>query len=207
VTNVGDRCDDEGSAIALDADGSAYITGQIGAICFPYPDLRHGAFVAKLDSTGAVRYLFAFGVVQPNPSDDRLCFFTLCTDAFVTKFDPSGSALVCSTYLGGNVFDGGSAIALDRAGNAYVTGYTDSHNFPTSGAFQPNGGGGQDGFVAKLDSTGSTLIYSSPSDRPGGRLHVAPRSARSILRSAYGAYGAPSAVDDGIWIVPLLTKT
>src|SRR5262249_13320298 len=138
-TYLGGRFDDGAGGIALDAAGNAFVTG--GAESGDFPTTPRG--------------------VQPNPGDDHLCFFTLCTDAFVTKFAPSGSALVYSTYLGGNVFDGGYAIALDGAGNAYVTGYTNSLDFPTSGAFQPNRGGGLDAFVTKLDSTASTLIYSS----------------------------------------------
>jgi hypothetical protein len=83
------------------------------------------------------------------------------SNAFVTKFDPTGSGLVYSTYLGGNGVDQGRGIALDTAGNAYVTGYTCcSTNFPTTpGAFQPNGF--YDAFVTKLNSTGSALVYST----------------------------------------------
>ena len=65
-------------------------------------------------------------------------------DAFVSKINPSGSALVYSTYLGGSGQDLGSGIAVDSAGNAYVTGNTGSSNFPTTpSAFQTvcNGGG------------------------------------------------------------------
>jgi hypothetical protein len=57
-------------------------------------------------------------------------------DAFVTKFDPSGSALVYSTYLGGSNDDSGVSIAVDTAGNTYVTGYTSSRNFPAVNAAQ-----------------------------------------------------------------------
>jgi hypothetical protein len=105
---------------------------------------------------------------------------SLCTtSAFVQKFDPtlSGPAsLVYSTYLGGttNRFDFGNAIAVDHAGNAYVTGFTTSANFPvTSGAFQPqyadssqslvvcNAGACGDAFVTVLNSSGTEAIYSS----------------------------------------------
>jgi hypothetical protein len=71
-------------------------------------------------------------------------------DAFVAKINPSGSTLVYSTYLGGNSNDAGSGIAADSAGNAYVTGYTYSTNFPTMNALQAANAGPGDAFVAKL---------------------------------------------------------
>ena len=64
------------------------------------------------------------------------------TDAFVAKLNPAGSALVYSTYLGGSGDDDGYGIAVDSAGNAYVTGYTDSTNFPTANPLQATLGGG-----------------------------------------------------------------
>src|SRR5206468_2466155 len=68
-----------------------------------------------------------------------------------------------STYLGGSAQDNGRAIALDSAGNAYVTGATASTNFPgaSSSAIQPTFGGFQDAFVAKLNATGTALLYST----------------------------------------------
>jgi Bacterial Ig-like domain (group 3)/Beta-propeller repeat len=82
-------------------------------------------------------------------------------DAFVAKIAPSGSALVYSTYLGGSGSDLGYGIAADSAGNAYVTGYTTSTNFPTMNPLQPANGGGYDAFVVKLNSAGSALVYST----------------------------------------------
>jgi beta-propeller repeat-containing protein len=87
-------------------------------------------------------------------------------DAFVAKLNPSGSALVYSTYLGGTAIDYGRSIAIDGRGNAYVTGYTASVNFPTANPLQPGNHGGPswcpcDGFVAKLKPNGSALIYST----------------------------------------------
>lgn len=83
--------------------------------------------------------------------------------------DPS---LVYSTFLGGSATDAARAIAVDASGNAYVTGYTLSTDFPTTtGAFQPTFAGGYDAFVAKLTPTGSALIYSTylgGSDREEG---------------------------------------
>jgi hypothetical protein len=82
-------------------------------------------------------------------------------DAFVAKLDPSGSALLYSTYLGGSGTDGGEGIAVDPAGSAYVTGETTSTNFRTAYPLQASYGGGTDGFVAKLDPSGSALVYST----------------------------------------------
>src|SRR2546422_8394678 len=73
-------------------------------------------------------------------------------DAFVAKFDPSGSALIYSTFLGGSGGDQGSGIAMDANGNAFVIGDTYSTDFPTANAMQPviRGGWSPDLFVAKI---------------------------------------------------------
>ena len=84
---------------------------------------------------------------------------------FVTKLDPTGSRLAYSTYLGGNSsnkLNGAYGIAVDTSGNAYVTGFTYSTDYPTTpGAFQTTFGGDEDGFVTELNPTGSGLIYST----------------------------------------------
>ncbi len=83
-------------------------------------------------------------------------------DVFVAKLNPSGTALVYSTYLGGSDDERGDGIAVDISGNAYVTGSTESMNFPTVNPMQPAyGGGDNDVFVAKLNATGSALVYST----------------------------------------------
>jgi hypothetical protein len=72
------------------------------------------------------------------------------------------AARVYSTYLGGSSFDSGQGIAVDGAGNAYVTGWTGSTTFPTTaGAFQTTFADYQDAFVAKVDATGSQLLFST----------------------------------------------
>src|SRR6266852_5342013 len=83
------------------------------------------------------------------------------SDVLVTKLDPTGSTLIYSTFLGGSAADAGNAIAVDSSGNAYVTGFTSSINFPTKNPLQPALGGSSDAFVAKLDPTGSALVYST----------------------------------------------
>jgi len=122
---------DEGTSIAVDSTGNAYVTGVAFSTDFP-----------------------TMNPLQPNNRG--------LTNAFVTKFNPSGSALVYSTYLGGSGDDFGLGIAVDNAGNAYVTGGASSTNFPTMNPLQPTyGGGDSDAFVAKISPTGSALVYST----------------------------------------------
>jgi Beta-propeller repeat/FlgD Ig-like domain len=85
-------------------------------------------------------------------------------DIFVTKFNSAGSGLVYSTFLGGSGSDVGLGIAVDAAGNAYVTGSTasiDSTNFPTLNPFQDTIGGGQDAIVSKINTASNGLVYST----------------------------------------------
>ena len=83
-------------------------------------------------------------------------------DLFVTKFAPQGDALVQSTFLGGNSFDEGFSLALDNEGNAYVIGYTQSMDFPTTaGALDTALGGQTDAFVVKLWAKGDPLAYAT----------------------------------------------
>ncbi len=82
------------------------------------------------------------------------------TDAYVTRFSSSGSSLIYATYIGGSGYDCGGGIAV-FGGLAYVTGYTNSINFPTVNPYQGEGGGDYDVYVACLSSSGSSLIYST----------------------------------------------
>ncbi len=82
-------------------------------------------------------------------------------NAFVTRLYTNGSGLVFSTYLGGNGYDAGTAVALDAASNVYVAGTTSSTSFPTTRPLQANNQGNGDGFVTKMDAAGSSLIYST----------------------------------------------
>jgi hypothetical protein len=145
------------------------------------------AFVAKLDPTGSAlvysTYLGGNGselgsrIVADSAGNAYVTGTTYSTDfptmnplqptnggasdAFVAKIDPTGSALAYSTYLGGNGDDSGSGITVDSAGNAYVDGYTGSTDFPTKNPLQAANAGSYDAFVAKIDATGSALIYST----------------------------------------------
>lgn len=82
-------------------------------------------------------------------------------DAFVTELSSAGNKLIYSTYLGGKKDDVSNGIAVDGRGNAYVTGFTSSTDFPTENAYQPANAGGCDAFVAKLNSAGNRLVYST----------------------------------------------
>jgi hypothetical protein len=83
-------------------------------------------------------------------------------DAFVAELSAGGTALIYSTYLGGTSADTGTGIAVDNAGDAYITGYTTSLDFPTINALQPSYGGGlSDAFVAELSAGGTSLVYST----------------------------------------------
>jgi hypothetical protein len=82
------------------------------------------------------------------------------TNAFVTKFDATGTGLIYSTYLGGNSYDNGTAIAVDRLGNAYIGGDTASSDFPfTPGSYQSPDSDGHETFIVKLSPSGSSLVY------------------------------------------------
>lgn len=82
-------------------------------------------------------------------------------DIFVTKFSSSGNTLEYSTYIGGSGLDEGYAIAVSGSGNAFVTGTTQSTDFPTVNAFDNGRSGGSDAFIASLSAAGNTLLYSS----------------------------------------------
>jgi len=155
-TFLGGSGDDYGSGIAVDGLGNAYITGQTTSTDLP----TKSAFEPK----------YVGGTCSNHPGTTYAC-----PNAFVSKLNATGSALVYSTYLGGNGDDEGIAITVDKFGNAYVTGQTSSTNFPTKSAFQTkyrggtcfegNGGGFVfpcfEAFVTKLNPVGSALVYST----------------------------------------------
>lgn len=82
-------------------------------------------------------------------------------NAFVAEINPSGTAMLYSTYLGGNGYDSGNGIGVDSAGNAFITGYTSSTNFPLSNPLQPNLAGSYNVFVAEITTGGAGLAYST----------------------------------------------
>ncbi|MCI0489042.1 MAG: SBBP repeat-containing protein, partial [Blastocatellia bacterium] len=107
-------------------------------------------------------------------------------DAFVTKLNPSG-ALVYSTYLGGGGADRGMRMIADVEGNAYVTGDTDSENFPTMIALQPAIGGSSDAFLVKLNPQGSQFVFSTylGGSNTDGSLGIARDSKGGIYLTGF----------------------
>jgi hypothetical protein len=130
-TYHGGSGNDIGNSIAVGSFGAAYVTGATQSANFPTQSPIQAANAGS-------------------------------NDAFVTKVNSTGTApLVYSTYLGGSGNDSGNGIAVDISDNAYVTGTTESANFPTANAFQSNLLGTMDSFVTRVNSAGDTLVYSS----------------------------------------------
>lgn len=131
-TYLGGGDSDFGTDIAVDGAGRAYVTGLTVSDNFPT----------------------TLNALQPS--------FGGVHDAFVARLSEAGDALEYSTYLGGSSYDNGAGIAVDSANNAYVAGYTESTNFPTSNplwfSFATAAGG--NAFVARLSEAGAVL-YSS----------------------------------------------
>jgi len=141
------------------------------------------AFVTKINPAGSAfvysTYLggsgtdFGFGIAVDGSGNAYVTGGTFSTnfpatnyngggyDAFVTKINAAGSTRVYSTYLGGAGDDFGVGIAVDGMGNAYVTGFTSSTNFPTATPVQASNSGGNDAFVTKISAAGSDLVYST----------------------------------------------
>jgi hypothetical protein len=130
---LGGSGEDHGLAIAVDPAGNAYVAGDTGSTQASFP------------VTGGPDLTYNGGVY----------------DAFLAKIDPSGTVLIYSGYLGGSDVDVAMAIAVDTAGNAYLTGYTSSpeSSFPVIGGPDLTHNGGSDAFVAKVNPAGTALVY------------------------------------------------
>ncbi len=245
-TFIGGNSFDVGNSIAIDDSGNAYITGSTTSSNYPttpgaFQTTPGSIFVTKLNSTGRrLVYSALLGVgignsitidangnayITGNTSSSGFPTTTgafqtniknVAGNAFVTKLNSSGSALIYSTCIGGSGFnnssvygDVGNSIAIDASGNAYIAGSTSSSDFPTtSGAFQTNylgTYGSYTAFVTKLNSTGSSLIYSTyiggsgvditQSDfgtsiaiDAGGYTYITGRTINSDFPTTIGAY-------------------
>ncbi|MBD3189503.1 MAG: hypothetical protein GF308_02615 [Candidatus Heimdallarchaeota archaeon] len=134
-TFVGGAGDDGGASLALDEEENIYVTGTTWSGNFP-------------TTAGTHNQTFGGG----------------SHDCFVFKLSADGSSLLFSTFVGGNYWDAGESLVLDDEGNAYVTGWTGSKDFPTTaGAFDNvyNSDDWTDCFVFKLSADGSSLLFST----------------------------------------------
>jgi hypothetical protein len=180
ATYIGGSQDDRGLGLALDSDGSVFLTGDTSsteAQGFPVlvgPDLTHNGGL----------------------------------DGFVAKLNASGTALVYSGFIGGSGLDRGWRIARDSSGQAYVAGMTSSSeaSFPvTALAYDTTHNGGQDGFVAKVAADGASLVYCTYLGSPGtdamggiavdssGRAHVTGNTDNATFPAFHGPAHAGSA--------------
>ena len=205
-TFLGGTATDVGNAIAVDGAGNAYVTGWTASATFPgvtgssIQPTNHGgnadpafeAFVTKINAAGtAIVYStflggsgddIAYGIAVDaagnayvagqtdsasfpgvNGSSIQPAYGGGKHDGFVTKINAAGTAIVYSTYLGGSGDDAAYRIAVDSSGNAYVAGQTDSASFPgvNGSSLQPANGGGDDGFVTRINAAGTTILYST----------------------------------------------
>ncbi len=131
-TYLGGAGSDGANDIAVDPSGAAYLIGGTSSMNFP---VTAGAFDVSFGGSPG--------------------------DAFAAKLSSDGSALIYGSYLGGSENEDGMGIAIDGDGNAYLTGDTQSADFPTENAFDPTYHGDTDAFVAKLNADASELLYST----------------------------------------------
>jgi hypothetical protein len=130
-TFIGGNGNDIGIGIVIDPAGNAYVAGQTDSSNFPF---TQGAFDTSFNGTH---------------------------DAVILKLNSTGSALIYSTFIGGNQWEVGFDIAIDATGNVFVTGSTSSANFPTTPNAFDTIISDLDCFVVKLDQNGTSLIYST----------------------------------------------
>jgi uncharacterized protein (TIGR03437 family) len=145
-TFLGGSKNDSATGIAVDAGGNAYVVGNTQSPDFP---VKNGYQMKLLAGTGPTNQYYG-------PSA-----------GFIAKLNPAGSALVYSTFFSGSTSDNASAIAIDAAGSAYVTGSANSTDFPVLNAFQPFlwplcvDGIHDSIYVAKFNPAGNALAYST----------------------------------------------
>jgi hypothetical protein len=155
LTYIGGNADETANSLAVDGSGNAYITGYTDSTNFPVTNSIPG-----FQGVPGLRTNISGQLVS------GVNYFPV--DAFVTELNATGSGLVYSTYLGGEAADAGYGIAVDAAGNAYVTGFTGSTNFPcTTNAMMAHLACTNslyfnfNAFVTEISANGTNLIYSS----------------------------------------------
>ena len=178
ATYLGGAQADTVTAVAVDASGNAYVTGSTFSRDFP---VTAGAF--QVAGQGSV-------------------------DAFVSKLNPQGNALVYSTFVGGEASEEAEAIAVDPGGIAYIAGWTDSLRFPLQTPLDAAPHGGRDAFVAALSTAGNSLSWSTylggaAEDRamgiavdPGNSVYTAGYTLSPDFRMTQGTYRTASTAGD-----------
>jgi hypothetical protein len=152
----------QSSSIAVDGSGNAYVASMGAA----------GPTLTKVDPTGtSLIYSVTLGWneisgVKVDSAGHAYLTGSVSNgiagiDVAVGKVDPTGTYFVYAVAFGGTGTDSGKGIDVDRSGNAYIVGNTDSTNFPVASAFQSTLKGPQDAFVTKLNATGTSLIFST----------------------------------------------
>ena len=197
ATALGGNNYSNGTAIAVDTVGDAYVTGSTSATNFPVTQgalktvngSNSNAFVARIGATGQISYATYLGgssndsatAIAVDSLGDAYIGGTATSsnfpvtkgafskvrgggqDAFIAKLNPAGSALIYATLLGGSSSEYAGGLAIDAAGDCYVTGTTNSNDFPTTpSAFTPTAPEyGTSWYVTKLNATGTKLVYST----------------------------------------------
>lgn len=185
TTISGSAGNEEARDIAVDATGNAFITGFVFSSNFP---TTAGAFQTTKGS--------------PNGTQD----------AFVAKLAPGGDSFVYSSFLGGSGGTSGSRIAIDASGNAFVAGFTQSSNFPTTSPAQGTFGGVRDAFLTKVNAAGSAKTYSTylggsqsdtgndvAVDASGSAYVVGVTTSTNFPVSAGTIQGTSGGGSDGFW--------
>ncbi len=240
-TYLGGTGDDAAAAIAVDSEGSAYVTGAAASPDFPVVraiQSRTGggvdAFVTKLGAFGDIRYstyigggaldrgqgiavdaagrAYIAGVTASYdfPFKNPFRGYSGGTDGFVARLSAEGDGLEYATWIGGSGNEEVSGVAVDSLDRAYVTGWTDSRDFPLVNPLQDSLRGGEDAFVIRLTPTGDGLSYStylggSGTDRglaiaadAAGRAHITGWTRSSD----FPASGGGNALQKG-WLAEL----
>ena len=183
----GNECINYRCSVAVDAQGYIYLSGTTSSSAFPLVNplyaLSNGVFVVKLTPGGGSvvysTYLTrgdAQGLAVDAAGRAYVTGFTLDpafpvtpnalkstpggVDAFLAVLSADGQQVVYGTYLGGSGRDEGYDVGVDKGGNIYLTGWTDSTNFPVKSAVQAASGGGRDAFLLRINANG-TLGYST----------------------------------------------